>query len=417
MTQTNLQQTPHDRLSEPADPAGERRAVMASSGISLRLWRLYAQFWLVCLLFPVLFLAQTPLALARLVPVVVGLVLFVGTYTWFMWPHPANRPADIRSNGGTNAWLFAGLALLALILTLANGAAFLWLFVGVSAVAGVALSPRTAFVVVMTLTLITLGLSVGLSGGLGQTDWLHVIPLVLLVRGLGLDLAGLTRLSAALRELHLARGELARQAVVQERLRLARDLHDLLGHTLSLITLKSELAGRLVDKHPEQATQEIREIEQEARRALREVRQAVMGYRQPTLHIELEGARQILAAAGIDCLIEGGASNLARTVDGVLAWTVREGVTNVIRHSRARHCTIRVRSAADRATVELINDGNHTEESSLAANLPGSGLTGLAERVAGLNGQLEAGVLPWEGGRGYRLWVSLPLNGSRGLTA
>jgi two-component system sensor histidine kinase DesK len=265
----------------------------------------------------------------------------------------------------------------------------------------------------MALTLVTLVLGIGLSGALARTDWLHLVPLVLLVRGLGLDLAGLARLSEALRELHRARGELARQAVTDERLRLARDLHDLLGHTLSLITLKSELAGRLVDKHPDQAAQEIREVEREARRALREVREAVAGYRQPTLRGELDGARQMLAAAGIDCAIKDTAKALPPTVEAVLAWTVREGVTNVIRHSRARLCTIRVAVEFDHAAVELLDDGIAFLPSPAAASPPGTGLSGLAERVAAVNGQLEAGATAAEGQRGFRLWVSLPLSSGK----
>jgi two-component system sensor histidine kinase DesK len=136
---------------------------------------------------------------------------------------------------------------------------------------------------------------------------------------------GIARLADALRELHAARGELARQAVTEERLRLARDLHDLLGHTLSLIILKSELAGRLLEKEPARAGQEIHEVEREARRALREVREAVAGYRQPTLPSERGGAPDI---GGGDHLY-GQAAECYRQPLIVLAWTMREA-TNVI---------------------------------------------------------------------------------------
>lgn len=387
--------------------------VVASSGISVRLWRLYAQAWLVCLLFPILFLAQTRLTPVRLGIALAGLVIFVIAYTWFMWPHPLNRGVRTRSQSSTSLIALAGLTALVLSLSLAYGSAFLWLFVGVSAVVGAALPAQSAFVTVMALTLLTLGIGVGISGGIARTDWLQIAPLVLLVRGLGLDMVGLTRLSETLRELHAARSELARRAVTEERLRLARDLHDLLGHTLSLITLKSELAGRLIEKEPARAAQEIHEVERVTRRALREVREAVAGYRQPTLHSELDGARQMLEAAGIACRVEGAAEALPQATDAVLAWTVREGVTNVIRHSRAGQCTIRVTSKNGRACVEVINDGYRNQEHDLISSRIGSGLSGLTERVTAQGGQIEAGPLLSDGHSRFRLWVEVPVRDSR----
>src|SRR5581483_3893362 len=268
--------------------------MVEASGISPRLWRLYAQAWLVCLLFPILTLVQLRPPLLRLLPATAGLAIFVASYTRIMWRHPVHAQARDRWPARSAYLLLACLVALVLVLSLAYGSAFLWLLVGVSAMAGVLLPPRRAFVVVMVLTLLALGSGVALAGGLGATDWLHLIPLVLLVRGLGLDMAGVVRLVRALREVHGARGELARLAVVEERLRMARDLHDLLGHTLSIITLKSELAARLVEQDPSRAAAEMREVEQTARQTLREVRAAVAGYRQPTLKSELDGARQIL---------------------------------------------------------------------------------------------------------------------------
>jgi two-component system sensor histidine kinase DesK len=208
---------------------------------------------------------------------------------------------------------------------------------------------------------------------------------------------------------------LARQAVAEERLRLARDLHDLLGRTLSLITLKSELAGRVIEKDPVRAAQEIREVERVARHALREVRDAVAGYRQPTLHSELDGARQMLEAAGIACMIEHTAEALPPATDAVLAWTLREGVTNVIRHSRARQCIIRVNIANGRARAEVINDGYREQEHSPARNRAGSGLSGLTERVTAHGGHIEAGPLLSEGNPSFRLWVELPIRSSEAV--
>jgi len=384
--------------------------VVASSGISVRLWRVYAQTWLVCLLFPIISLVQTPLTPVHLFIALAGLVIFAITYTWFMWPHPLNNKVRLRSGFRTSLIALTGLTALVLYLSLAYGSAFLWLFVGVSAIVGIVFPTHSAFIVIVVLTLLTLGVSVGISGGIARTDWLHIVPLALLVRGLGLDMIGVARLADVLRELHAARGERARRAVTEERLRLARDLHDLLGHTLSLITLKSELAGRLLEKEPARAAQEIHEIEREARQALREVREAVAGYRQPTLRSELAGARQMLEAAGITCTVEHMVGALPPAVDTVLAWTVREGVTNVIRHSRAQRCTIRVTSENGRVHVEVINDGYREQEHDPIR--VSSGLSGLTERVTEHRGLVEAGSLLFEGNPGFRLRVELPIRGS-----
>jgi two-component system sensor histidine kinase DesK len=194
--------------------------------------------------------------------------------------------------------------------------------------------------------------------------------------------------------------------VIEERLRVARDLHDLLGHTLSLITLKSELAGRLIQRDPARAAQEIHEVERVARQTLREVREAVAGYRQPGLLSELDGARQLLEAAGIACQIANMAGVLPPATDAVLAWTVREGVTNVIRHSRARHCTICVSYEEGSVHAEIVDDGGQRNERNATQPGTGSGLVGLAERVRAAGGQIEARPQPVAG---FRLWVELPL--------
>jgi two-component system sensor histidine kinase DesK len=158
--------------------------------------------------------------------------------------------------------------------------------------------------------------------------------------------------------LNQARAELARTAVAEERLRISRDLHDLLGHSLSLIALKSELAGRMIESDPQRAAKEIAELEAVARRSLAEVRQAVTGYRQPSLAAELAAARRMLASAGIDCRVDApGSYDLPPEVDALLAWTVREGSTNIVRHSGAQHAGIRVTLAGASASAELTDDG------------------------------------------------------------
>ncbi len=387
-------------------------ALVTSAGISLRLWRMYGMFWLVCLGYAVALLLQTPPTWSRLLLAAVSLGFFVALYAWFIWPHPLDRPRRTRTSFRLAVTLFAALAGLALLLSLLDGAAWLWLLVCVSAVAGLLFPLQAAFVVVTGLTLLALGL------GLWRDGWMQAIPLALLVRGLGLDMIGLVVLAGALRRLHVQRGELARLAVAEERLRVARDLHDLLGQTLSLLAVKSELARRLCTSDPTRAAEEMDAVERIARQTLREVRAAVAGYRQPTLQSELGAARELLEAAEIDSQIEQTAGALPPKIDGALAWTVREGVTNVVRHSRhARHCHIRVERVGASVRAAVTNDGyQRRERESGPGRDPGpggSGLAGLEERVRQLGGTLVTGPLdlsdPYTS-PGFHLQVTLPLD-------
>jgi len=230
--------------------------------------------------------------------------------------------------------------------------------------------------------------------------------------------------------LRRTRAELARAAVAEERLRIARDLHDLLGHSLSLITLKAELAGRVIGADPDRAAREIAELESVARQSLSDVREAVAGFRQPDLAGELTAARQMLDAAGITSKIEStDAASLPQAVDAALAWAVREGTTNVVRHSRATHVSILVSAGPAAAVAEISDNGPAApDEAARLANpaLPvpttgpggraaairarpafaGSGLAGLAERVRDLGGELAAGTVS---GQGFLLRVVVPL--------
>jgi two-component system sensor histidine kinase DesK len=204
------------------------------------------------------------------------------------------------------------------------------------------------------------------------------------------------------------RAELARMAVANERLRIGRDLHDLLGHSLSLITVKAELAGRLIESNPDRAAREITELQTVARRSLGEVRAAVTSYRQPNLAAELAEARQLLAAAGMDCRIAAPAAvDLAPDVDELLAWIVREGATNAVRHSGARIVTITVTTAAGELIAEVADDGTGPVRSAeRSAGGHGSGLVGLAERARKAGAQFTVGE--GLGGSGFRILVRVP---------
>jgi two-component system sensor histidine kinase DesK len=386
---------------------------IASSGISFQLWRLYQHFWLICLVFPIVALVQAPPSTVRLTLTLAGLAGYVAGYTWMLWPHPASRGARERAQSWRFRLLLLGLLVLVLLLSLSEGRAFLWLFIGVSACAGILLPLRAALLAIVLLMALPVVLSIWTAGGGGAMDWLYLLPLLLLIRGLGLDMLGGVRLFRVIRELQAARRDLARLAVAEERLRLARDLHDLLGRHLSMIALKSELAGRLVESDPAQARHEMHEVEKVARQTLREVREAVAGYRQPTLQSELEGAQQVLEASGIEIQLELAALSLPPALDAVLAWVVREGVTNVVRHSRARRCDIEVTQTAGQVRIKITNDDRKPSQQGsarLTKLASGSGLISLAERVAAQGGRFEAGLWLSDGVAGFRLQVELPLH-------
>ena len=200
-------------------------------------------------------------------------------------------------------------------------------------------------------------------------------------------------------ELWAARDELARTAVAEERLRFARDLHDLLGHSLSLIALKSELAGRLAERDPARVREEMADVEATARQALAEVREAVSGYREVTLAQALAEARSALSAAGIRLDVPRRPDPLPPAVDAVLGWVVREATTNVLRHSGARTVTVAVEAGPD-AVLVVTDDGRGSDAP------PGSGLSGLAERVRAVGGRLACGRVQ---GGGFRVTATVPV--------
>lgn len=219
---------------------------------------------------------------------------------------------------------------------------------------------------------------------------------------IGLMISALARAATTNARLARAQEELARLAVADERLRISRDMHDLLGHGLSVIALKAELAGRLVRDDPARAVAELTDVHEVARASLAEVREVVSGYRLLGLSEALAGARTSLAAAGISFEVgELAGVELDPAAEAVLAWTVREGATNVVRHSGARRCAIHVRASGAEAEVEVRDDGRGRTGDAPS----GTGLVGLAERVGRLRGRIEAGSAP-EGG--FRLRVTVP---------
>ncbi|GAB6898210.1 hypothetical protein JCM9957A_13000 [Kineosporia succinea] len=225
---------------------------------------------------------------------------------------------------------------------------------------------------------------------------------------------GISQMIARNVELAQAQQEIARLAVSRERDRFARDLHDLLGHTLTVITMKSELAGRLVPLAPERAEQEIAEVERLARDALADVRAAVAGYREVTLATELVSARTALDAAGIVAELPSAVDEVPGERRELFGWAVREGVTNVVRHSGAERCRV----VLSRNCVEIVDDGvgvsgsgggsaelEHEASTSASHSVPagGQGLRGLRERAEAVGAGVSVGH--GDAGRGFRLRV------------
>ncbi|MEU6778541.1 histidine kinase [Nonomuraea angiospora] len=205
---------------------------------------------------------------------------------------------------------------------------------------------------------------------------------------------------------HEGREAHTRLALAEERLRFARDLHDLVGHQLSAIAVKTELAVRLSDVDAGAARAELTEVNALTRKALRELRQAVRGYRELDLAAELNSVKGVLEAAGVRCEVHLPYRELPDGVAPVFAYAVREAVTNVLKHSTATFCDITIRFTAQEAELSVRNDGVQRRQ---AADL-GSGLTGMGERLAAVGGKLSAH--PTENGEFIlNAVVSLPLGG------
>ena len=373
---------------QPNEPLGRARAL----GMVV---------WVLFIVVPVLDAITNSGSATEHILAIAGAVAFSGVYVWLVmtwW----------EENVPWRSLALVGVMLvLAVVLTIADRPSWGFLFTYCAACVGLVVPSDLGMPAVILCAATAFGATVIAGGDSGSGGGFAASAV-----GIGLLLVLMRDLRMRNHELMEARAELALSAVEAERERFARDLHDLLGHSLSVIAIKAELAGRLLRMDPERAAAEVGDVEQVARQSLREVRQAVSGYR-PTLEKELEGARVALSAAGIEADVERPAVTLDPEVEAVLAWTVREGATNVIRHSGARHCQVRVRAGLADAEVEVVDDGEgpaclrgeqvgHT----------GHGITGLSERAEQLRGRIEAGGLP-DGG-GFRLAVSVPVSGATG---
>ena len=301
----------------------------------------------------------------------------------------------------------AALAVAACLLLGGNEMAGLWIFV--SSASGVLVPGRRwAAAAVLGCTVCYVIFSV--AGHTGRTQFLiDLLPTVFV----GLAMIGMRRQFQLTAELARAREEVAQLAANEERLRLARDMHDLTGQSLSTITLKSELAARLLGRLPDspgrdRARDEIEQVAAVSRQTLRDIREAISGYRRPTLAVEIITARAALASAGIAARDDADITLLSGTFDpdaeAALAWCLREAVTNVVRHSAAKNCRIDLTSCSGTISLTVRDDGRGRAPSregppaaataaraahSRASVAAGTGLHGMAERLTAVGGSLQ----------------------------
>jgi two-component system sensor histidine kinase DesK len=358
-------------------------------------------------------------------------VVFAAIYLWlivtFTGPPRGAGPAESRGAARWAEPAFAVLFAIAVASSVIYGSAVIvmWIFVASAAGWGIRDQRRARRVLALTIACY---LVFGVTSHLGSKDFLVVLLPMVLAGSLGIVFRRRLELT---RQLTTAREEIERMAAAQERLRLARDMHDLTGQSLSTITLKSELAVRLLDRLPEgpdrdRARDEIEQVAAVSRQTLHDIRQAVSGYRRPTLAVEAITARGALESAGITCRDDTELTLASGTFDpdaeAALAWCLREAVTNVIRHSGARNCHLSLTRHSRTFTLRVHDDGRglhpdggdpHPERAGGGTGGSGAGsgtgLRGMSERLAAVGGTLE--LRPSTGGQGaagFALTATVP---------
>lgn len=355
---------------------------------------LFAAVWLYFLYQPVRAAWTGRAAPGWRVLAIAALLAFAAGFVWFFYRLRSRR--GFARPAARTVWpvLAAGLALLALAAPGAGEEAMAGLiYVGVTA--AMTLSPRRVLAVVAGLVALVVGLPLVVPGWTPLGDF---IPSLLLGCFAAFGIGQVIERNA---QLARARQQLVELAVTRERERVARDVHDILGHSLTVITVKTELAGRLLDALPDspalaRARTEVGDAERLAREALADVRATVSGMRQVSLTGELATARQALDAAGIRAELPTAVDDVPARFRDLFAWALREGVTNVVRHSGASWCGVRLTPEG----IEVRDDGRGPRGDDGRGG--GNGLAGLAGRAASAGARLETGQAP-EGGFLLRL--------------
>jgi two-component system sensor histidine kinase DesK len=408
-------------MSDEADPRLETRS---RAGV------LYSGIWLVYLVIPLVDNFGRKYAYWQQAAGMIGFWLFGYAYVRLVI---RNRREDLTASRlwGADPVASRYLAILvglAVVLPMVSSPYWIALWIYVSSACGVVLPfarRRWSLLggVLATAVLVLQGVLLDVDAG--TWGWM-VLPSIFSC----FAVIGVRRMRNLIAELHQAREEVKHLAASEERLRLARDLHDLAGHSMATITLKAELARRLIPADPSGAEKQLADIERVSRQALADIREAVSGYRRATLAVETASARTALDAAQIafelDPALLGRAADLEPAAEAALAWCLREAVTNVVRHSGASWCRVRLIDARvngeTTVTLEVTDDGRavpgpdsvHCDSgvgASHGASTPdrpqwGNGLTGLCERLAPLAATLNAGPLS---PHGFRLTATLPV--------
>lgn len=360
-----------------------------------RIWRygwMFGAIWLIYLIYPLNEILGLPSVVARSAGIltIVGFgVVFTSTFWRFRNGHRRGHPLPTSQAWvalGTMAALTAAMS--ALIGTTGFGAT---VYIAVLAMMTLPVRQGWALVAVMVVV-IEVSPRIVPSW---EPDNFFAFQLLISAAAAW----GITQVFQRNHELAVAREQLADLAIVAERERMSRDVHDILGHSLTVITVKSELAGRLLEIDPARAAVEIAELETLARQALADVRSTVGGMRQIDVGTELASARTALTAAGIDANLPGDADVVPLRHRELFGWVLREAVTNVVRHSSARHCRVTLTASS----ISIVDDGVGPAEGGDGNG--GNGLRGLGERVSAAGGSLSIARVP---AGGFEVEVSAP---------
>jgi two-component system, NarL family, sensor histidine kinase DesK len=402
---------PYADVEDRAGLSMTQDAKLAGGKVGVVLRWFFSGIWLIYLVQPVadLFDAKHPHsalyqagAIALVAAFCVLYVFLIGTW----WEN--------RARGRVGLGVLAGLAV---AICLVYGAEWTSIFIYVSAAAGFIIwDRRRAMLAVGACTVGYVVLSEIVHTKSGDL-WAELLPVALI----GFAMIGFKMQIVLNQQLRQARGAVAKLAANEERLRLARDMHDLTGQSLSLITLKSELAIKRLARLPaspevDAVATELADIGRVSRQTLQDIREAVSGYRRPTLAVEIITARTSLEAAGIQLDDDPALMTRSGTIDpdaeAALAWCLREAATNVIRHSGAQQCRIRLTERRGELALEITDDGRglpvsgHTDGTG-GIEASGSGLHNMSERLSAVGGRFSAA--PGRDGRGFRLVATVPV--------